>query len=323
MATQTIVKPVILENDGVFGQLRDGSITNMGGTASPTFTVNGRSLLFADGTSTGGGSGALNLQSVYDNTVPYAGGAAINLSTNKDFIINDSTDGVFFRIDSETGAVTITGDLIVNGTHSVINSAVTDSDHWLISPAAGTTTALRIEPDVGVTPIVDLVSIRRAHSSSLNGAPVFRIDSGGTIYSTKDFFITGLINGISIVALNDTVTNHLAGIVGYRHQATAIDITPIATLPGAVNVQQALEALNTKITSSTATSNVRGFEHVESVDALTWTITHNLSSFRIQTTIYDNTWEVVIPNHIKILDNNTITISFTSAISGRAMILAF
>lgn len=319
MATQTIVKPVILETDGVFGQLRDGAITNIGGTSSPTFLVNGRSLLFADGTSTGGGNGALNLQSVYDNTQPVNGSASINLSTNKNFTINDATDGVFFSINSQTGAVTITGDLIVNGTHSVINSVVTDSDHWLISPNAGTTTALRIEPDAGVTPIVDLVSIR----NTFGAAPVFRIDSGGNIVSTKNFTIAGLINGIDLVSLNDTVSKHLAGIVGYRHQATAVDITPIPTLTGAVNVQEALEALNTKITANNTSSNVRGFEYVESVDALTWTVTHNLSSFRLQTTVYDNTWEVIIPNHIKILDNNTITISFTSAVSGRAMILAF
>jgi hypothetical protein len=319
-APALIVKPVILETDGVFGQLRDGAITNIGGTINPTFTVNGRSLLFSDGSSTSGGSGALNLQSVYDNTPIINGAANINLSTNKNFTINDATDGVFFSINSQTGAVTITGDLIVNGTHSVINSTVTDSDHWLISPNAGTTTALRIEPDLNVTPIVDLVSIRNAFA----GAPVFRIDAGGNIASTKNFSITGLINGINIVDLNALVANHLAGVAGYRHPATAIDITPIPSLSAtATNVQQALEALNTKVTANSTSSNVRGFEHIEGAAAVTWTITHNLSSFRVQTTVYDDTFEVVIPNHIKILDNNTISISFTSAISGRAMILAF
>ena len=316
-----IVKPVILETDGVFGQLRDGGIINAGGTSNSSFTVNGRGLLFADGTSTApGGTGTISLQSVYGSSPTVNGAASIQLSSDKDLVVSNTTDTAQFRIDSATGDVTITGNLIVQGTSSTINSTVTDSDHWLISPNASTTTALKIEPDAGVTPIVDLISIRRIFGA----APVFRMDSGGNLYSTKNLTISGLINGVDIVAVKSTLDNHLAGTPGYRHPATDIDVIPsIAGLSGANNVQEALEALNTKIAGTQTSSNVRGFEYIESTTSLSWTVTHNLSSFRIQTTVYDSSWEVIVPNHIKIIDNNTILISFSSAISGRAMILAF
>ena len=50
--TEEVKKPVILDEDGVFGQLEDGGIINAGGVKGPTFTVGGRGLLFDDGTST-------------------------------------------------------------------------------------------------------------------------------------------------------------------------------------------------------------------------------------------------------------------------------
>lgn len=49
-------KPLILETDGVIGQLPDCGIINAGGTSCSTFTVGGRGLLFDDGSSTIGGA---------------------------------------------------------------------------------------------------------------------------------------------------------------------------------------------------------------------------------------------------------------------------
>lgn len=318
----TINKPLILEDDGIWGQLANGSLINAGGTTHGSFTVGGRGLLFDDGQSTAGtGIGAITLQTVYDNTPEVGGTVSIKLVTGKDFTIIDDTDNsIFFKVDAETGRVTITGDLEVHGNSSVIDTVIQDSDHWLISPKLGTTTALKIEPDLGVTPSVDLVSVRRTFGT----APVFRIDSLGNLIASQNLTVTGLINTVDILALKTDFNHHLNGDVGFRHQANKVDIQTISTLPNAHNVQEALEQINIKIdTGGGPTGSVRGYEFTQATVSSVWNIVHNLSSFRAQTTIYDMDWEVVIPNTIKIIDNNNIQVTFATAIAGKAMIFVF
>lgn len=321
----TVFKPIILDSDGVFGQLADGSIVNIGGTSNATFTVGGRGLLFDDGSSTGGPGAGVTLQSVYDATPAVLGSAAITLAAGKDFAIFDNDNSsIFFKINADTGKVTISGDLEVIGASTIIETTVTTSDHWLISPKLASTSPLRIEPVAGVTPIVDLVSIRRTFAST----PVFRIDSAGNLIATQNLTISGLINGIDIVQVASDLDAHLSGTAGWRHLAADIDILPIATLPGATNVQEALEELNIKVDlggggGGGGGSAVRGYEHVQSTASVTWTIPHGLLSRRAQLTVYDNQWEQIIPEKIKIIDANTAQVTFTSAISGRVMVLAF
>lgn len=310
-------KPIILDEDSIFATLGNGELINAGGTSNPTWTVNGKGLLFDDGTSTSGGPSTLSLQTVYNNspnTTPL-----IKLSTGKDFIIADDTDNsIFFSIDSETGKVTITGDLAVLGNSSVINTVIQDSDHWLISPKEGSTTALRIEPDLGVVPFVDLLSVRRTFGS----APVFRIDSSGNVISSQNFTLGGLLNGVDIVQLQTKLNNHIAGDALLRHRAVDIDISPIATLPGSSNVQQALEQLNTKIDTGSS-GTVFGYEHIQSAPSITWIIAHNRNTLRNQVTIYDENLEQILPEQVKITDTNTITVSFASPVAGRAMTILF
>lgn len=322
----TTKKPVILESDGILGQLPNGAIINAGGTSNLTWTVNGKGLLFDDGTSSAGGgalNGGLTLQKVYDNS---PSPAKIKLTTGKDFVIADDTDdGLYFKVDAETGKVTITGDLEVLGSSTVIDTVIQDSDHWLISPKSGTTTALKIEPDLGVVPVSDIVSIRRTFGT----APVFRIDANGNLIATQNLTVGGLINGINLSQLKLDIDAHFAG-TAHRHLADDIDILPIATLPGATNVQAALEAINTKVDAGGGggnpgggTGDVRGYEHIQSAASILWTVNHDKGSFRASTTIYDSNWEVILPESIKIIDNNTILISFLTPVAGRAMVLVF
>jgi hypothetical protein len=318
------LKPIVIEIDGVYGQLPDGGILNAGGTSFSSWTVDGRGLLFDDGTSTAPGSGTANsitLQSVYNNSPTAAGATSIKLSTGKDFVISDDTDdGIYFKIDAETGKVTITGDLEVLGSSSVIDSIIQDSDHWLISPKLGTTSALKIEPDFGVIPVVDLVTIRRTFAS----LPVFRIDSSGNLIASQNLTIGGLINGVNIVSLKSEVDHHAAGDTGYRHYADDVDILPIPGLTGASNVQEALEQINNNVNSGGGGGgSVIGYEHVQSAPSTLWTITHNKNTFKLQTTIYNTNWEQLVPNNIQIIDNNTVLVSFNAPIAGRAMLLLF
>jgi hypothetical protein len=316
------VRPIVLELDGVFGRMLNGSIINAGGTSHDTWTVDGRGLLFDDGTSTApGGSSGLSLQRIYDLTTAVGGEAVIKMTLGKDFVIKDDTDdSVFFKVDAETGKVTITGDLEILGSSTIIESVIQDSDHWMISPKSGAQTALRIEPDIGVTPLVDLVTIRRTFGSQ----PVFRIDSNGNLISTQNFTLGGLLNGVDIVQLKDNFDAHLAGEAPLRHIAADVDILPIVSLPGASNVQEALEMINSK--ADTVTGGIRdvsGYEHIQLTPGISWIISHPLSSMRAQVTIYDTAWEQILPENVKILDASTILITFTTAAAGRAMILAF
>ena len=324
--SQPVIRPVFLESDGVFGRLPSGAIIPIGGTetADGTFTVNGRGVLFDDGTSTApGGAGNLSLQKIYDLSPAISGEAVIKLALGKDFVIKDDTDNsLFFKVDAETGKVTITGDLEVLGDSTIIDTVVQDSDHWQISPKNGGTTALRIEPDVGVTPYVDLVTVRRTFGSY----PVLRIDSTGNLLLTQNIIIDGTVDGVDISNFKAEFDAHLSGAAGYRHQAVDVDIMPIFTIPGATNVQEALEMINTKADlagGGGAGGTVTGFEHVQLTPAVTWTVNHALASPRAQVTIYDSNWEQILPENVKILDANTILISFNTAIAGRAMVLAF
>lgn len=317
---ELVLKPIYLDDDGVFARLPDGSIINIGGVQGPYFTVGGKGLVFDDATSTKQGGTGLTLQKIYDETVRH-GEATIKLQTGKDFSIVDDTDkNIFFRIDSETGKVTLTGDLEVLGSSTIINTVIQDSDHWVISPSTGTVTPLKIEPDPGVTPIVDLVTVRKTYGT----APVFRIDKDGNIIST------GLFNGIDITKLKSDLDSHIAGTYG-RHTASDIDIHPIESLPGSTDVQSAIEALSNKVENSSGgtggggngTGNVQGYEHVQTTPAKMWFITHGHNTRRVTVALYDDDWQLIIPDHVKIMDPNTVAVMFSSAIGGRGILTLF
>lgn len=316
-------KPLILELDGIIAQLTDGAIINAGGTNNPTFTVNGRGLLFDDGSSTAPGGGTVGLptlQVVYDNQAPSEDGLAnIQMVDGKGFAVTSSS-GKSLSIDATTGKVTITGDLLIEGSSTVIDTIVQDSDHWLISPMSGTTTALKIEPDIGVTPVVDLVTIRR----TFGGSPVFTITSSGDTNINGNLSVTGLINGIDLDQFYQDFSDHEAGVIGHRHMANAVDISPIATIPTAATVQDALVQINQKVDNAVSTTgDCRGFQYVQSTASVMWVVPHYLHSMRVQVAIYDENLELVIPEKVKIIDTNTLAITFLAPVFGSATVIAF
>ena len=311
-----IFKPVVLESDGILGRLPDGSIVNIGGTSHNTFTVGGKGILLEDGSTTGGGS-ALSLNQAYINSVPENGEVRIKLTSGKDFTITDLLSNAFFKVDAETGKVSITGDLEVLGTSSVINTVIQDSDHWLISPKSGTTTALKIQPDPGVIPIVDIISVRKIFGA----APVLRLDKDGNLILTQNLNVGGLINNIDIVQLKSNLDLHLAGQTGYRHMADDVDILPIPSLTGATNVQEALEQISTKVSSSG--SGMMGYEHIQAAPALQWAVVHNKATLRLTVTIYDDDLEMILPDNVVIVNGNTVNIYFSHPVSGRAILILF
>jgi len=361
-------KPVILEDDGVLGQLPDGGIINAGGTDQPTWTVDGQGVILDDGSSSSGGPG-ITLQKVYDNTPNLGGAASLVLQDGKDLVIKDPDDGTFVRISGKTGSspgqkakVTINGDLEVTGDSTQIDTIVQDSDHWIISPASGATSALVIRPDNGVTPLVDLVSVRKTYVT----APVFRITKDGDVISTENLtvgkalsvdggdlawnpavkslqlgnatgtgrpYFIGSPGSVYIFGGNDGAGNALQ--FGYGNPGGAPDGSIRVNTTGAwafdgsdfgtagqILTSNGPTAPPTWQTSASS-STVFGYEHVQSVDSTTWTIMHNGNTLRASVTIYDTLYEQIIPERVQVIDANTIVVTFTAAIAGSAMVFLF
>lgn len=324
-----INKLITLTPSGVLRRTENGAITNIGGTASGTFTVDGKALVFADGTSTTGGPVdiASDLQSVYDNTTvnPTSNAAAIKLTTGKDFaILDDSDDSVFFRIDSESGKITITGDLEVLGSSTIIETVVTDSDHWKITPSTGVVSALVVEPDFGVTPLVDLVVFKSEYAEAV---PAFKIDSLGntTIRSlnvANNLTVAGTINGYDLSAIVNVLTNHVTSSLSIKHTALEInvDATPaLVSLQPISNVQNSLEQLNIKIDNATGSaSNIITF--VKNIPAIQWTISHNMGSSSITYTLWDTNNKAIFADSVEIVDDNTLIVDWGVAQAGKIVI---
>lgn len=65
------------------------------------------------------------------------------------------------------------------------------------------------------------------------------------------------------------------------------------------------------------------FEHTQSTPATTWTITHNMGGpviSDVMTTI-NGTVVKVLPESVVHTDDNTLTVSFTTAIAGKARLI--
>jgi len=120
----TIVKPIFVNSEGRLQSSPADAQLNIGSIVSPVglgFTINGKGILLDDGSSTSGTGTSITLQSAYDLSVDSNNNASINLSTGKDFVIyDDNQSNLYFKIDSETGKVTITGDLEVFGTRPLL-----------------------------------------------------------------------------------------------------------------------------------------------------------------------------------------------------------
>lgn len=117
-------------------------------------------------------------------------------------------------------------------------------------------------------------------------------------------------------------SNHISGEGFFNHFASNVLIFPIEALtPGTDNVQQALEQLSNRIVEQSANKSLTaGYEHTQNTAAQTWVINHNSDTMRAHVTIYDENWEQIIPEKIKITDRNTITVTLNEPMAGKAMV---
>lgn len=303
----------LTKETGELGRVPNLGITNIGGTAGPTFYVGGKALLFADGTATDGSNLSqlqITLQGAYNLSSP----ATIALDTGKPFTVQALNSKVF-QINPDTGKVTITGDLEVLGASTVVEGVLANVDQVVIKPPVGTAPVLSIEPVAGVTMSTDLVRIRAANAAP----PVFSIDQNG------DTFIRRLSVGTTLNSVNfdQFYADFLAhqSPIGIKHGSDQIGITgPLPGLTG-TNVQQVLESISQAIT--TVGDAIKTYEHIQSSALAIWSVVHSKNSVRPTVTIYDDSGYQVMPDEVIIIDPNTLEVRFNTPMTGKAIVLLF
>lgn len=70
-------------------------------------------------------------------------------------------------------------------------------------------------------------------------------------------------------------------------------------------------------------SGVAQFKYIQNVEASVWTLYHKQASDKFVLSITDENGSKIYPNHVKIFDEDTITIDFSSPIKGQAILIFF
>lgn len=241
-----VLKLLYLNRDlGESGLLPDGAIVNIGGVSGDNFTVGGKGVMLADGTTTGpGGTNLVTLQTVYDNST--------------------------------------TGNLILNPDKGISFTGTTNS-------------GLKIS---GLTGNVD-------------------IDANLTIGNVT---ITGLVNGsIDIQNFYDDFKNHVNNDAIIKHTARQISVsTSDMTVLTSTNVQDSINEIDTYLKNL---ASLKSFVFVDEVGSAEWLIEHNCNSRNPSINVFDETGSSLIPEEIKIIDNNTISVVFYTQQKGKAVII--
>lgn len=70
-------------------------------------------------------------------------------------------------------------------------------------------------------------------------------------------------------------------------------------------------------------SDVKGYEHIQTLASTLWAVHHAKGTKRIQITIWDSSDELLFADIVKIVDIDTVTIHFNTAVNGRAILMMF
>ena len=313
--TQDSLKLLYLVKElGEYATVPDGAIVNIGGVQGPNFTIGGKGVLFADGSVSDGSDTNFvspDFQSVYNFT---SGEAFIQFTHDKDFVLQALNNNQF-RFDADTGNVTISGNLTVQGSTSTVITASVNTDRVAIHQTAGNYIPFIIEPLGGITPTVNLVDIKTARG----GASVFTISPTGTTFINT--LSVGLINGIDLTALNNSLTSHLS-TTGIKHRASQISVDQSNPTVQGSTVQEVIDNLSSKVYSISA-GTARGVEYLQVQASATWTIVHSQNTRKVQLTVWDLNDEVMFADSIKITNTNTVTVKFNTPVTGRAILMLF
>lgn len=349
--------PVYVDVSGQYRRVPSDGILDIAGTFSSNFSVGGKAIMLADGTSSDGNS-SLDLQTAYIHSIPTDGIAKISLSPGKDFAICDAVGNPFIKVDSVTGKITIAGEMSVISSIVKFLGSYQEFDHLNVLSNDGLKPSLLIEPKAGVSFVVDPVRVRTNNSGPVD----FSINNQGQTY-IRDLIVDN-IDGIDF----DSIVAHLSAIQSpNKHFGSEILYEPtytdssIVLFAGSVSVSEAVDSIIDKFTlkiksiessietilagevselgliarvndletqvasinstlSTIHSASVIGIDFQQQVNQSVWTIHHNTGSNLIQFTVYDQDNRILIPDDAFPLDINTFVIVFGNGQLGRAVL---
>lgn len=299
-------------------------------------TVLDKSVILADGTlsNTGLIASILNFQTMYNNT-DVSGHCEINLTSAKNIQFVNLIDNTFLIFNSDTGNLQISGDLVVGGTTTVVDSVITSYGELLISPTSNTLQGLVIEPADGVTPILPLMRVKKI----FGGSDVFTIGSNGTttlqsLVVNDDLTVSGVIINGDYSIVKNSLFGHIGTNSIIKHNAVEIGVDEYSN-PSAVNIQTVVEDIDSRISTATSQINAMstrvsaiedvgatliGYIHVQATPSQSWTIGHNKGNRNVVVAVYNADNMLIIPQSIDTTSTNSILITFDAAHSGRAVL---
>lgn len=337
--------------DGIQTEVPDGGIVNIGGTSNATFTVAGKGVMLADGSTSNGDPSALfNLQVAYRNSNGPNGDAAINMLAGKDFVIRSTQPGKFFKIDAETGDVVITGNLYVSGDTTVVETVVTDYDHILITPRAPDSVGFRLKYDGSTIPNASYMEV----FDNRLGINVFSIDRFGStdvlalrVQTDIQMVDGGLVDGVDVSELASLFTLHTTHSQDEKHWTDEIRLSAqMASAPEAANLQNLLEFFDSSINiSNQLVSQIqtrvdelrhdvdsiefeqalepRGYVHVQEVTDVEWVVNHNKGTTNFTYVLFDASGRQFIPNEVIVDSPDSFRVRMNMPTSGRVNIIFF
>lgn len=69
------------------------------------------------------------------------------------------------------------------------------------------------------------------------------------------------------------------------------------------------------------TNEITSYTHLQSTGAYSWSVNHQLNTTSVNVQVYDENASMVIPSSIDIIDPDNVTITFSTAAAGRAVVL--
>lgn len=236
--------PLFVDITGQYGRIPSSALLDIAGIYSPNFTVGGKPIMFADGSSSDGAS-QLDFQSVYFHSRVVNGAARISLQPGKDFAICDAEGNSYIDVDAETGKITIHGEMAVVSAIAKFEGAYQEFNHLNVLSTDGSRTALLIEPKPGVQFLTNPVQIK----SSAEGPIDFSINPQGQTY-IRDLIVdsinANLIDGVDFSSLS----SHLSEIdPEFKHYASEILYQPrcetsnYVSFEGKVSVNDAIDSI--------------------------------------------------------------------------------
>ncbi len=117
-------------------------------------------------------------------------------------------------------------------------------------------------------------------------------------------------------SINHALSSQYLNCIIYNNSDEVIAFGPLVT---------AIDANNLTVDFASASTGyvalmIPDYIHTQGGSSNTWNISHNLGTKYNHVTVYNSSNEIIIPDIVKVIDKNTMQITFSSAITGKAVI---